>query len=280
MTSPNQNSDRNVLICVVVGSSRGLGAELVTALFQAGAETVLGVSRTPADSIADAAQWESMGSYLHLELDIGCEHASTVLEQRVKELPVGQLVVIFNSACLESDVRDDNLIDFDIFERVNRVTIVGLSNTLQAVQSRLLTGGGKIVGISSINAIKPSVIDRLVAYPASKAYLAMAFRSLAVNWRGCVTVSVVHLGHVGGPEHGSLLIRALNPSYRNTAAWLVHKIINDNLKVETTYPLIYRFCYQYLLPNIPDGLYVSALSRILCMTGFIRRWVMPVDKVK
>lgn len=279
MTLSSQNSGHNALICVVVGSSRGLGAELVTALFQAGVETVLGVSRTPADCIADLAKWKNMGSYLHLELDIGCEHASMVLEQRVKELPVGRLLVFFNSACLESDVLDDNLIDFNIFERVSRVAVVGLANTLQAVQSRLLTGG-RIVGISSINAIKPSVIDRLVAYPATKAYLAMALRALAVIWRGYASVSVVHLGHVGGAEQGSFLSRALNPSYRQTAEWLVNKVLSDRLKVETTYPPIYRYCYQYILLNVSDGFYVAVLSRLLCMAGFIRKLIMPAGKDK
>ena len=175
--------------------------------------------------------------------------------------------VIFNAALVESDVKQDSKIDFEAHHAVNCVQIEGFANTLKIFQDHLLKHGGILVGISSFSAITPPISEPRLAYPASKAYLDMALRSLRIIWKGRVKALTIHLGHLG-ESHTSFFSRWLVASYPETARKIVHTIISDSVPDEINYPFLYCLTYKYILRFIPDFLYQAlflALKGILCV---------------
>lgn len=245
---------------------------LVEQLLRCGSPVVAGFSRSesPINQESNAVR----GVYLHTQLDISECDSAVLIRKNIEALPQGPLLVIFNAACIAEDVREDGTLDPDIFDQINRTGIGGFGQSLVAVQERLLHEGGTLLAISSINALSPSISDKMVAYPASKAYLTMMLRSLALLWRGKVRVSVVHLGHIGGAED-SCFSRQLNPSYSRTAEWIVSQAISRHHAVEITYPWPYRFVYCYLLRIIPDHIYSLFLSSFLKGDSILKRWITP-----
>lgn len=258
--------------CVVIGSSRGLGRALVEQLLRRGSPVVAGFSRS--ESVMNQESSTATGVYLHTQLDVSERDSSELIRREVEALPHGPLLVIFNAACIIEDVREDGTLDPDMFEQINRTGIGGLGQAVTAVQERLLREGGLLLAISSINALSPSISDRMAAYPASKAYLTMLMRSLALHWSGKVKVSVIHLGHIGGTGD-TFLCRLLNPSYHHAASWIVTNAISRHCAMEITYPWPYRFVYRYLLRVIPDHIYALYLSRLLKGNNRLKQWIAP-----
>src|SRR5712691_10268355 len=126
--------------CLIVGSSRGLGAALVEALLSAGAARVLGVARSPRSALVHHP-WAASDRYQHLELDVTTEAAPGRMEEAVAALPPGRLVVVYNAAAVKSDLLPAG-IDWAVFEEVNRVGVAGFANTLRATERHLLRRSG------------------------------------------------------------------------------------------------------------------------------------------
>jgi NAD(P)-dependent dehydrogenase (short-subunit alcohol dehydrogenase family) len=187
----------------------------------------------------------------------------------VAGLPVEPLLVIFNAACLESDLKADQSVDYKVFDEVNRVGVTGFGHVLEAVEEHLLTMGGTLVAVSSINALMPSVLDRTIAYPASKAYVHMAMRSLALHWPGKIKTVVIHLGHVGHSRAGGIHRLIRPPTYETTAKTIIRVISRSKIPREITYPFLYHIVYRYLLRLMPDVAYYRILRfclRCACVT--------------
>ena len=244
--------------CIVVGSSRGLGAALVNELLEDGGPLVVGVSRSPIEAVENHEKLAASSNYRHLVTDIGSRDSVAALRNVALDLAPEALLVIFNAACVVKDVREDTTIDFQVFEEVNRVCINGFSHILEAFESHLTGFSGILVAISSINAIKPPVFEHRVAYAPSKAYLDMIMRSLAFLWPNVNPVTV-HLGKVGG-NRGGLFQKLLKPTYQSTARRIVGILAKRNVPRELTYPIFYRIVFKYFLKFLPDSLYYK-LSR-------------------
>ena len=247
--------------CLVVGSSRGLGAALVEALLSAGAARVLGVARTPLSAMAHHA-WAAGQRYQHLELDVTADAAPGRLEAAVTALPPGPLLVIYNAAAVKSDLPPGGGIDWAVLEEVNRVGVTGFANTLRATEPHLLSRGGILAGISSYAALAPPVRDPRLAYPASKAYLDMALRALRQRWRGRVRVVTVHLGNMG-PARPHGWRRLIEPSYAMAADRIVSGLGAARGPDVIGYPWPFALLYGGLLPLVPDRLYFAILGRLL-----------------
>jgi NAD(P)-dependent dehydrogenase (short-subunit alcohol dehydrogenase family) len=246
---------------LVVGSSRGLGAALVEALLRAGAAKVLGVARTPLAAIAHHG-WAADRRYQHLKLDVTASGAAGRLEAAVAALPPGPLLVIHNAAAVKSDLTPGGGIDWATLEEINRVGVTGLATTLRATEPHLLARGGILVGISSYAAVAPPVRDPRLAYPASKAYLDMALRTLRQRWRGRVRVVTVHLGNLGSaPPRGWR--RLIEPSYAMAATRIVRALGTPRGPERIGYPWPFALVYGLLVPLVPDRLYFAILGRLL-----------------
>ena len=123
----------------------------------------------------------------------------------------------------------------------------------------MLTYGGVLVAVSSFSAILPPVKEPRLAYPASKAYLDMAMRSLRVVWGKRASVMTVHLGHLGEgvdiPFSGFLAT-----SYNDAAAAIVRELKKERPGNVLGIPLVYDLVFRFINSFVPDRLYVSLLK--------------------
>ena len=243
---------------VVIGSSRGLGNALVDELVCAKACCVTGIARTGFEAVPNHERWNTSGRYQHVEVDIGRRKSLEVLRKLSANFPPKKLCVIYNAACLIQDVNKDMSINHDAFEEVNRVGINGFGYVLRGFEQHLLKYGGTLTVISSINALKPPVLEPRIAYGATKAWLQMTMRCLRFVWPENVRLLTVYLGHIGGNRETGLH-GMLRPSYSRTARKIIQTLSRPRIPHEITYPFIYRIMYNYILKLIPDYLYYKLL---------------------
>lgn len=246
---------------VVVGCSRGLGAALVDELLERPGTTVSGLARTPLAAIANAGRWQATGRYEHHVADLAEPAAGAALAQMARSIPDGPITLIFNAAYLERDVREDGRIDFERLERTNRVNVDGFGRTLQAFEDRLFRDGGLLVGISSINAVKPPFLEPRLAYGPTKAYLSMALRNLALAWPRRIRLMEARLGHIGADPAATGLAPLFVPTYRATARALLSRATRRHPPRLWTYPFVYCLAYNYLLRLVPDDLLLRLRRR-------------------
>lgn len=242
--------------CIVIGSSRGLGASLVETLLNEGCH-VLGMARTPFTQVSNHKKWSASGRYRHVELDVASPNSTPTLDQLCADLLPGPICVIYNAAVVAPDVGRDARVNFEVFSRVNRTQIDGFGNVLRAFEKHFLANGGMLVGISSFSAYSPTILDPRLAYSASKAYLNMALRCLRIMWGDKIAVTTVHLGHMRDKEEGPLLYRWLVPTYTRCAKKIVRGILAKKPPKEINYPFLYLIVYKYIMRLVPGDKYPS-----------------------
>lgn len=249
---------KSIKQCVIIGSSTGLGASLVEEFLNQTTYQIIGVARTNFEKVAYYPKWSTSGRYHHIELDI----TSSVCSNHLKSLCAKfhePICVIFNAARVETDINKDGSINYDVFTSINRVGIDGLGNILAAFEEHFLTYGGILVGISSFSSFVPPFSEPRIAYPASKAYLDMAFRCLRALWDKKVKIITVHLGHIRNPEDKPFP-RWMIPTYPMVAKKILRSILRRKIAQEINYPILYCIVYKYILRFIPDSIYL-ALAR-------------------
>jgi NAD(P)-dependent dehydrogenase (short-subunit alcohol dehydrogenase family) len=242
---------------IVCGASRGLGAALVEAMIEKGITPVVGVSRGRRDG---RPLGRDAGRYREDPLDLSRPDAGSVLKRLVDELAPCPLIAVYNAAVLRSELSGTGPIDIATAAEVNAVGVAGFTHFLGAVQHHLLAHGGVLVGVSSFAAYAPPAREPRVAYPATKAYLDMALRTLRHAWRGRVTVVTIHLGHIGGTDE-TAWARWIRPSYAAAARHILRRLSQDRSPDEINYTLPYTIVYKYVLRHVPDSLYFRVFSR-------------------
>lgn len=239
-------------IYIIIGASRGLGASLVGKCLENGLE-VIGIGRTSEDKIENMEVWQKTKRFRYVRTDIG-EPLSVEKMKSIIGMCEGRPVcIIFNAAIIDSDVGSDGAIMFDIFKNVNHVGVNGFGHVLEAFSDYLVSHGGMFIGISSISAWMPPVGGNKIAYPASKAYLDMALRSLRLLWDKKVHVMTVHLGSIGGS--GSFFI----PGYNAVAQRLIKAFIcgrpPESICISAPYCIAYG-----IMKNMPDRIISGAIA--------------------
>jgi NAD(P)-dependent dehydrogenase (short-subunit alcohol dehydrogenase family) len=242
--------------CIVIGGSRGLGAALTGRLLDKQGLSVTSISRTPSEDVKDYASFSETGRFTYLQADITSDDSIATLEGIVQGFGSEPICVIFNAARMGADIRRDMTIDFDLFNEVNRVGVTGFGNALKAFESHLLRHGGVVVAVSSFSALVPPIAEPKLAYPASKAFLDMAMRTLRFAWtKRDVKFVTVHLGHLGeGPDS------IFSKSYKTTAAKIVDSITGQKIPDEINYPFIYSFVYRFTNKFVPDRVFYSLFN--------------------
>lgn len=226
---------------IVIGSSRGLGAAIVNELIKNESFNIIGISRTDFEEMPDFEEWKALNRYEHIKLDITSQNCVEVLSALNSKFSEKAVCVIFNAASIKADVNNNKNINYDIFNEINSVGITGFKNVLESFESYLLNYGGLFVGISSYSAFIPPVFTPKVAYPATKAYLDMALRSLRMIWKDKVAVVTVHLGHMRE-----------SATYSKAAKKIVSSITAPKVAEEINIPFLYNIVYRYFLRYIPD----------------------------
>lgn len=143
---PGEFSGKTVL---VLGPSRGIGAETALAFGRAGAHVILASRDTKAlEHVAERVR-QAGGSALVVPTDMGDPSAIRRLGERIDAEGKG-LHAAFNNAGdghMPTPLAD---VPIDAFERVLRVTVTGTFLALQQEIPRILrSGGGAIVNMSS-----------------------------------------------------------------------------------------------------------------------------------
>jgi 3-oxoacyl-[acyl-carrier protein] reductase len=137
-------------VVLVTGSSRGLGAEIITAFGQRGAKCVVNyVSDSQNQNKSDA---ESVAQKLRESLVIQCdvtrpEQAEAMMTQ-IQERHGGLDILVNNSGI----IRDRTLkkMSFEEFEGIVRVNLTGTFNVTQKAAA-ILRHDGRIINLSSVS---------------------------------------------------------------------------------------------------------------------------------
>jgi NAD(P)-dependent dehydrogenase (short-subunit alcohol dehydrogenase family) len=258
---------KNIQYYIIIGSSRGLGAAIVNELLKDNNSKVIGISRTPYENIINHTYWQASHRYQHVEMDITQSSNSVILKNISSNLPLEQPVcVIFNAALVASEINQYKQINYEQFEKINKVGIDGFGNVLKACEQILLDTKGVFVGISSFSAFVPPVFDPRIAYPASKAYLNMALRCLRTTWDK-VDIITINLGHIGG-EKNDFLSQWISPSYTKTACKIINIIRAKKIPQTVNYPFIYKIVYGFILGFVSDTFYKYIFTKLKKLTFF------------
>jgi NAD(P)-dependent dehydrogenase (short-subunit alcohol dehydrogenase family) len=254
---------------LVIGASRNLGAAFVAEFLRQTNGRVIGLGRTSPDQIENQPELAS-GRYQYRQCDLSDPASRTMINTAIQEFAPAPVGVIFNAAQIEKDLQPNHTINYAAFERVNQVNIAGLGNALAAVESYLLTYGGRFVGVSSWWGSVPPLFLPWMAYPASKAYLNSALRCLRVAWRPKVKISLVNLGNVGGATK-SALPTWIVPTYASAARYIVCALRRPRMPKTINYPLWHAILYNYGLRFAPECFYDWAFRLYFALDAFRKK---------
>jgi len=173
----------NGKVAIVTGGSVGLGAQMATALAEAGADVVIAARKK--DRCSGLAT--KLGGLNIRALPVACdvskaEDCQRLVDITIKEL--GRLDILVNNAGI-SWVAD--ALDFPM-DKWQRVIDLNLTGTFQLSQmaARVMKehGGGKIVNMASIGGFRGDFPENAnsIAYAASKGAVMAMTKDLAVKW--------------------------------------------------------------------------------------------------
>jgi gluconate 5-dehydrogenase len=171
---------------LVVGGSRGLGAEIARWLAAAGAAVaVAGRDGDAARSAAAALDPPGIG----LTCDVADERSvTTLIDRTLAELE--HIDVLVNSAGV--NIRGSTVhYPLEVFEEVQRVNVTGTWLTCRAVAPGMIERGhGRIINIGSM--LSTVGLEERAPYTASKGAVLQLTRSLALEWAASgVTVNAI-----------------------------------------------------------------------------------------
>jgi 3-oxoacyl-[acyl-carrier protein] reductase len=147
MTNPLDFTGKVVL---VTGSSRGIGAEIINAFNQRGAQCVVNYVADPQNQ--NKADAERVAKELKDPLVIECDVTQPAqVESMMKQIQErhGGLDILVNNSGIIRD-RTIKKMSLDEFESVVRVNLIGTFNVTQKA-GPILRSGGRIVNLSSVS---------------------------------------------------------------------------------------------------------------------------------
>lgn len=137
-------------IVLVTGSSRGIGAEMIKAFGQRGAQCVVnylpdaqGQNKADAMKVADA-----LVDPLVIDCDVTQPQQVEAMMKRIQELRGGLDILVNNSGIIND--RTIKKLTLDDFENVIRVNLVGTFVVTQKA-APILHGGGRVINMSSVS---------------------------------------------------------------------------------------------------------------------------------
>ena len=137
-------------VVLVTGSSRGIGAEMIKAFGQRGAQCVVnyltdaqGQNKTDAMKVADA-----LVDPLLIDCDVTRPQQVEAMIKRIQELRGGLDILVNNSGIIND--RTIKKLTLDDFENVIRVNLVGTFVVTQRA-APILRSGGRVINMSSVS---------------------------------------------------------------------------------------------------------------------------------
>jgi NAD(P)-dependent dehydrogenase (short-subunit alcohol dehydrogenase family) len=168
---------------VITGGSVGLGAQMATALAEAGANAVI-AARKVDRCIAMCSKLEKLGiQALAVACDVSkAEDCQNLVDVTIKEF--GALDILVNNAGI-SWIADSLNFPMDKWQRVMNLNVTGTFQlSVMAAKIMKQQGGGKIVNIASIGGLGGDIPENVdsVAYTTSKGAMLTMTKDLAVKW--------------------------------------------------------------------------------------------------
>jgi 3-oxoacyl-[acyl-carrier protein] reductase len=147
MSEPLDFTDKIVL---VTGSSRGIGAEMIKAFGEYGAQCVVNyVVDTQGQNKADAMKIaDELQNPLVIECDVAQPQQVEAMMKQIQEERGGLDVLVNNSGIIND--RTIKKLSLDDFENVIRVNLLGTFVVTQKA-APILRGGGRIINMSSVS---------------------------------------------------------------------------------------------------------------------------------
>lgn len=154
-------------VAIVTGGAKGIGLAIARRLHEAGANLVLADADPDAEAVAAGLERARAGSAIGTLTDISDEAAVEVMTATAVER-FGRIDILVNNAGIfpMAPVLD---LDTALLRRVLDVNLVGLVLCTRAVARQMVEqgGGGRVINVTSIDALHPSSVG-LAAYDASK----------------------------------------------------------------------------------------------------------------
>ena len=157
-------------VAVVTGGSRGLGREMVLGLAAAGADVVIASRKLPACEQVATEVVETHGRRaLPVAFHVGRWEQAGELVERVYD-HFGRVDVLVNNAGMSPTYSSVAEVSEELFDKVLGVNLKGPFRLTALIGSRMAReGGGSIVNVSSMGAVKPR--GDILPYAAAKAGL-------------------------------------------------------------------------------------------------------------
>jgi NAD(P)-dependent dehydrogenase (short-subunit alcohol dehydrogenase family) len=185
-----EHVDLHGQVALVVGGSRGLGFEISRGLSAAGAKVIVASRKLDGCQAASAAIASETGQIVvpH-QLDIGRWSEAGATVDWVYET-LGRLDVLVNCAGLSPLYSDLSEVSEKLFDKVIDVNLKGPFRIIAAAGPRMAAaGGGSIINISSIGAVRPGTGE--LPYCAAKSGLNALTQGFAQAWAPSVRVNCV-----------------------------------------------------------------------------------------
>lgn len=190
---------------LITGGAGGIGEAIACRLHQAGANVVIAdIDQNRADATAEKLATERPGSAIGIGLDISnADQVESAVERTVSEF--GGIDILVNNAGIFpfsslADMTEDD------FEKVIDVNLKGVFLCTKAFseQMKLQGHGGKIINITSIDAIHPSMTG-LAHYDASKHGVWGFTKNIALELAQYnIAVNAIAPGGIATPGTGSI----------------------------------------------------------------------------
>ncbi len=166
-------------VAVVTGGAMGIGFGIAKRFAEAGAKVLIA-------DIDEAAAGQAAGKLMKMSevyamaADISKEGTGrAIVDECVKRF--GRIDILVNNAGIFPQVPMLEM-EEKLFDKVYQINLRGLAFTAKAAALQMIKqgGGGRIINISSIDALHPSMVG-LAAYDASKGGVTMFTKSLALE---------------------------------------------------------------------------------------------------
>src|SRR6266550_9448515 len=137
-------------VVLVTGSSRGIGAEMIKAFGQRGAQCVVNYVADPEGSNKKDAEnvAKDLKEPLVIECDVTKPEQVAAMMKQIQDRHGGLDVLVNNSGIIRD--RTIKKMSTDEFESVVRVNLTGTFNVTQKAAA-ILRNGGRIVNLSSVS---------------------------------------------------------------------------------------------------------------------------------
>jgi NAD(P)-dependent dehydrogenase (short-subunit alcohol dehydrogenase family) len=190
---PDHAIDLSGRVALVTGGSRGLGRAIAAAYADAGADVVI-ASRKP-DSVATAAEEiaaETGGTVIGIPAHVGRWSECDALIEAVLER-MGHIEILVNNAGMAPLYPHLHEASEELFDKTIGVNLKGpFRLSALAAQAMTESGGGSIINISSVAALRPTQYE--VPYGAAKSGLHVVTAGIALEYGPAVRANTIMAG--------------------------------------------------------------------------------------